>query len=47
MKVADYKVKVYSKAIVTSRTLKQTTGGNNDYFITIEQLEEILQSEDK
>lgn len=34
---------IYIKAIEISRQLKQTVGEKNDYYITLEQLEKIIQ----
>ncbi len=35
-------VKVYSDALVMARRVNQTVGENNDYYITVEQLEVLL-----
>ena len=40
-------IKIYSEAIVVSRELKQTIGECHDYYITLEQLEEILMKVEK
>lgn len=37
-------IELYTKAIQLARQLKQTVGEKNDYYITIAQLEALLQN---